>query len=190
VEPRVRRVADEHDAHGQAGARRAQQTTGSTPNMTTQLHGGPTMATGSRRRGANKKCQLRGDRLYATHHAWNSGVELNMRATPTMQNLRRTSTRRHQYSSGRNKLGKRREGGAKRNGRGGCPVEHTLRDYAAPEGRTHANPKRADNAAFLRTASMHRRRTCTAPGTACGCGSRGWWPPCRPAPPPSAPGPQ
>jgi hypothetical protein len=39
-----------------------------------------------------------------THHAWNKGVEENMRATPTMQNLRRVSTRRHQNSSGRNRL--------------------------------------------------------------------------------------
>jgi hypothetical protein len=47
-------------------------------------------------------------RALATHHAWNSGVELNMRATPTMQNLRTTSTRRHQNSSGRNRLEKQR----------------------------------------------------------------------------------
>ena len=59
---------------------------------------------------------------WGTHQAWNRGVELNMRATPTKQNLRRVSTSRHQYIPGRNRLCETVEWSRRRRGAHKCTV--------------------------------------------------------------------
>jgi hypothetical protein len=116
-----------------------------------------------------RKCR----RNHVTHHAWNRGVELNMRATPTMQNFRSVSTIRHQNSSGRKRLtntpfSKSREAQPRQVGKG---LSYRLCCRQAT----------TDIAGYTNTIET---RTCTAPGTESGCGSTGWWPPRFPGPRP------